>query len=57
MLPFQMLLEKKPGISALLMTMKTSKLALDQSRVGERSDLWLPGGPKPLCGFPVHKRR
>lgn len=57
MLPFQMLLEKKPGISALLMSVKTSKLALDQSRVGERSDLWLPGGPKPLCGFPVHKRR
>lgn len=56
MLPFQMLLEKKPAISALLMSVKASKSALDQSRVRERSDLWLPGGSKPLCGFQVHKR-
>lgn len=56
MLPFQMLLEKKPAISALMMSVKASKSALDQSRVRERSDLWLPGGSKPLCGFQVHKR-
>ena len=57
MLPFQMLLEKKPTISALLMSVKASKLAFDQSHVRKRSDLWLPGGSKPLCGFQVHKRR
>lgn len=55
MLPFQTLLEKKPAISALLMSVKTSKSALDQSRVRQRSDLWLPGGSKPLCRFQVHK--
>ena len=57
MLPFQMLLEKKPTISALLMSVKASKSAFDQSHVRKRSDLWLPGGSKPLCGFQVHKRR